>query len=205
MDLVLRCFTVDSVRDIIHVAGIGHGGGVRRLWGDQLAVALPISELDASPLRMEQRSTSVQPGSTISEPIWIEPRSSGRRCLSEAIASAGSVVSRWVARYSDNSGVWVLNITTGLGGGPDPRPEATRLISAAGVPDGVLLSTCHLVGAYSSDLNDADALYLMSSPTPPDLREAARQAGDVRRFPPRMYVCQSEPIGLWRWHGLNDD
>src|SRR4029077_15468786 len=63
-NLVLKCAKADGVRDYFHVGILAYGGTVRSGLGGKLAgqFLVPISEIANNPIRVEQRSRTIDDG-----------------------------------------------------------------------------------------------------------------------------------------------
>lgn len=100
--LITRCTKSEGTRDYFEVGVLGYSGSVveNGLAGQLSSEILhPISQIEAHPLRVEDRKKRVDDGAgglaeqSIKFPIWFEPKASGGTPMCNAItAAAGSLV-----------------------------------------------------------------------------------------------------------------
>lgn len=178
MNVVLQCAREEEVSDYMHVAVVGHGGGVRSAIGDPGWLGPhPISELARHPLRVDHRS-GVGDAGPIRVPVWLDGLASGRRDLAGALREAERIVESWIGDVGLQGGVSVLCLCGGIEGSGDPRLASARIRSLSSEEREVIVSTHHLVAAADAPLR-----------WPSRLDQVADQAGMVllqmaSAFPP---------------------
>jgi hypothetical protein len=192
-NLVLRCAKGESVRDYFDIAIIGYGVQVADALPGPSGLA-PISQIAASPLRVEDRKRKVDDGAggivemNVKFPVWIEPEASGPTPMAEALVRAHGLLEGWCRAHPESYPPTVVNVTDGQGTDGDPRSAASR-IRALGTDDGdALVFNCHISGhggrpsLYPSGVDDladsnASVLFEMSSELPKGIADAARRDG----------------------------
>ncbi len=195
-NLVIKCAKEDAIRDYYHVSVIGYGDKTGPAFVGSLAGRdmVPISEIGASPARIEERRKKVDDGAgglveqSVRFPIWFEPVASGGTPMCQAMGTAAGVLERWLSQYPDCFPPIVINITDGEATDGDPTSAADKLRSLSSSDGNVLLFNLHLSShrGPSIDFPDNDAglpdkyarlLFGMSSPLPSHIRSAAQQEG----------------------------
>jgi hypothetical protein len=95
-ELIIRCITADGVRNYFDVCVLAYGDkGVRSGFAGELADNLihPISNIEAHPLRLEERTKRVPDGAggladqTVKFPVWFDPVSFGGTPMCENTSS----------------------------------------------------------------------------------------------------------------------
>jgi hypothetical protein len=196
-ELTIKCAKEEGVRDYFHVSVIGYGGSnvgpalTGPLAGRDL---VPLSEVAASPAKLEARSKKVPDGAgglveqEVKFPVWVNPVASGGTPMSQALTRAQSVVSGWLNEHPACFPPVVLNLTDGEANDGDPTnpAEAVRQLASADGP--VLLFNLHVSSDGSAPISfpDNDAalpneyarsLFGMSSNLPDHMRTYAQQQG----------------------------
>jgi hypothetical protein len=216
--LVLRCVRGEVVLDRFHVGVIGYGGQVAPVLGGKLAGnnLVTVTELAHNPLRVEDRTRKVADGAggtveqTFKFPVWFEPAASGVTPLCAALDLAWQTLVGFVQRYPDCYPPLVINITDGRPTDGNPERHAA-LIRSLGSKDGnVLLFNVHM-SIYAKGTiefpdrenglpNDyAKALFRMSSPLPPPMRETARREGFRVNEATRGFVYNADIVSVIRF------
>lgn len=191
-NLVLQCARGDEIRNYFEIGVLGYGDEVRGVLPfdhGSTAVGLWRVELIAEhPLRFAPQSLPSDPELQIDMPIWLEPRSAGRRRLSDALDVAGRLLVSWVNEHEDSFPPLVIHISAG--GLPEIDPTAlTRKLRELHTNDGpLLLFTALLSGdgrqevhfpSTPAELHDiAGATYFeMTSPLTPYMMSVAHSMG----------------------------
>jgi hypothetical protein len=205
-ELAVKCAKEEGVRDYFYVSVIGYGKTV----GPALAGALaereivPLSEVAATPARLEERVKKVPDGAgglveqSIKFPIWVDPVASGGTPMSQAFALAQSIVSAWLRDHPGCFPPVVLNLTDGESTDGDPSGPARALRDLASDDGNVLLFNLHVSSDASPAISFPDnesvlpnpyarTLFNVSSVLPVHMRAYALQqgyavSGDTRGF-----------------------
>jgi hypothetical protein len=195
-ELAIKCAKEEGVRDYFYVSVIGYGKTV----GPALAGALagreivPLSEVAATPARLEDRIKKVPDGAgglvdqPIKFPIWVDPVANGGTPMSQAFALAQSIVSTWLRDHPDSFPPVVLNLTDGESTDGDPTGPAKALRDLAGTDGNVLLFNLHVSSDTSPAISFPDSeavlpnkyaktLFNVSSVLPNHMRTYAMQQG----------------------------
>jgi len=196
-ELTIKCAKEEGVRDYFYVSVFGYGGpGAAPALSGALAGQdlVPLSEIAASPARLETRTKKVPDGAgglvdqEVKFPVWVDPVASGGTPMSNALTKAQSVVSAWLNDHPTSFPPVVLNLTDGEANDGDPTipAEALRQLTSADGP--TLLFNLHVSSDSSEPISfpDSDAslpnqyartLFNMSSILPDHMRTYAQQQG----------------------------
>jgi hypothetical protein len=215
--LVLRCVWGQAVLDRFHVGVLGYGARVGTAFGGPLLGRdlVAVSELARSPLRVEQRTQTVEDGGipveqAVKFPVWFEPQAEGKTPMCATLERAGRLLSVFLADHPECFPPLVLNLTDGEATDGDPEPAAERLRALAGADGNVLLFNAHLSSSTArpiefpdSDLGLPDEaarrLFRMSSPLPPVMGRSARQAGFSAGVQTRGFVFNADLASVVRF------
>jgi hypothetical protein len=212
MQLVTRCAKADGIRDYFDIGVIGYGGNGARnaLTGNLCSQVLnPISQIESSPIRVEERRRKVDDGAggiveqTVKFPVWFEPQSDGGTPMCAAITKAAEELAAWCDSHPNSYPPTVLHITDGesTDGSPELLAEGLRQFQTT---DGnILLLNLHVsalaVTAISFPASDtslpdqyAKLLYRMSSQLPPHLVRVAQEKGRTVSSESRGYVFNAD-------------
>jgi len=205
-ELAIKCAKEEGVRDYFYVSVIGYGKAVGPALVGALAgrEVVPLSEVAATPARLETRVKKVPDGAgglvdlPIKFPIWVDPVANGGTPMSQAFALAQSVVSKWLKEHPNCFPPVVLNLTDGESTDGDPAASAKALRDLASTDGNVLLFNLHVSSDASpavsfpgseAALPDryAKTLFNVSSVLPNHMRSYAMQqgynvSGDTRGF-----------------------
>jgi hypothetical protein len=196
-ELVIKCAKEEGVRDYFYVSVFGYGGsGARPALSGPLAGRdlVPLSEIAASPARLESRTKKVSDGAgglveqEVKFPTWVDPVASGGTPMCNALTKAQSVVSHWLSDHPACFPPVVLNLTDGEANDGDPTIPAEALRQLASADGPVLLFDLHVSSDKSPPIifpdNDAALpnqyarqLFNMSSTLPDQMRTYAQQQG----------------------------
>lgn len=210
--LITRCTKSEGTRDYFEVGVLGYSGSMAEngLAGHlSSAILHPISQIEAHPLRVEDRKKRVDDGAgglieqSIKFPIWFEPKASGGTPMCNAITSAAEQLVAWCDAHPDSYPPTVLHVTDGESTDGNPEELASQL-KQIGTSDGnVLLFNLH-VSASGGDpvkfpisdapLNDdyAKLLFRMSSALPPHLQKVAQEKGIKATMESKGFVFNGE-------------
>ncbi len=140
--LITNCTKADGVRNYFDVGVIGYGGsGVSGGLGGALSggIVHPITDLEKSPLRIEDRKSIVDDGAggilerNIKFPVWFNPTSSGGTPMCAGLTKAAEALVAWCDTHPHNYPPTVLHVTDGAStdGDPEAIASAIRQISTA--------------------------------------------------------------------------
>jgi hypothetical protein len=191
-NLILKCARGEGIRNFYEVAVIGYGAQVAPAFSGKLAGRdiVPISEVAASPARIEERIKQVDNGQgaavprKVKLPVWFEPLGKGTTPMGQALDLAHKLLEGWVATHQGSYPPIVINITDGEATDAGPVPQAGRLRSLATFDGNVLLFNCHISSKpvdpiifpdHDGELPDdfARTLFSVSSVLPDTLRQLA--------------------------------
>lgn len=212
MQLVTRCAKADGIRDYFDIGVIGYGGNSARnaLTGSLSNQVLnPISQIESSPIRVEERRRKVDDGAggiveqTVKFPVWFEPQADGGTPMCAAITKAAEELAAWCDSHPNSYPPTVLHITDGesTDGSPELLAEGLRQFQTT---DGnILLLNLHVSAlaataisfpATETGLPDqyAELLYRMSSQLPPHLVKVAQEKGRTVSSESRGYVFNAD-------------
>ena len=205
-ELAIKCAKEEGVRDYFYVSVIGYGRTVGPALGGTLAEKeiVPLSEVAANPARLEDRVKKVPDGVggladvPIKFPIWVDPVANGGTPMSQALATAQSIVSTWLKEHPDCFPPVVLNLTDGESTDGNPSGPAQAVRDLASSDGNVLLFNLHVSSDASPAVSFPDSeaslpnqyaklLFTMSSVLPTHMRTYALQQGfpvsnDTRGF-----------------------
>ena len=195
--LITRCSRGDYIADRYLIGIIGYGGEVSLGFPmDALAgsVLQPVSLIDQSPLRIEERIRRTDDGTgrlleqRVMLPMWIEPKAAGKTPMCAAFQAAYEVIGDFVTQHPTCFPPIVINITDGMATDGDAGLVLQWALALRGVAsqDGnVLLMNVHvsargerpiLLPTDETNLPDdyARLLFRMSSPLPPAMLRQAQ-------------------------------
>lgn len=196
-ETIVRCTKADGVRDYFDIGVIGYGGErVGSAFGGELSnrKLIPISEIESTPLRIEERDQDLDTGDDVLEkqrvkfPVWIDPIHDGGTPMREAMGTIAETVAEWCDKHPSSYPPTIVHVTDGQStdGDPEDIAEAIKGISTS---DGeVLLFNLHvdneagdeiLFPSSEDELPDeyGKLLFRMSSPFPEHLVSAAQGMG----------------------------
>jgi len=195
-ELGIKCAKEEGVRDYFHVAVIGYGATVEPALSGPLAgrELVPLSEVAASPTRLESRSKKVPDGAgglvdqEVKFPVWVDSVANGGTPMSTALSRAHSIVSRWLVDHPGCFPPVVLNLTDGESTDGDPRSTADEIRQLASTDGDVLLFNLHVSSDSSAAISFPDseaklvnqyakALFNLSSILPTGMRAYTEQQG----------------------------
>jgi hypothetical protein len=196
-ELTIKCAKEEGVRDYFYVSVIGYGASnVGPALGGTLGgkYLIPLSEIAASPARLEPRTKKIPDGAgglveqEIKFPIWLDPVANGGTPMSGALNRAHSVVSGWLNEHPGCFPPIVLNLTDGEANDGDPAGPADTLRQLASADGPVLVFNLHVSSDSSQPITFPDneaalpdqyarLLFSMSSTLPDHMRAYAHQQG----------------------------
>lgn len=168
-ELIIRCTTADGVRNYFEICVLAYGGaGVHSGFAGELANNLiyPISNIEAHPLRLEERTKRVSDGAggladqTVKFPVWFDPVSSGGTPMCEGFRKAAEILVGWCDAHSESYPPTIIHVTDGQSTDGDPE-QIGEMIKKITTHDGeCLLFNLHI------DTSGAAAVIFPSSEGP---------------------------------------
>jgi len=212
MQLVTRCTKADGVRDYFDIGVVGYGdGGARNalVGGLSQQVLNPISAIEASPVRIEERRRKIDDGAggiveqTVRFPVWFEPQANGGTPMCAAISKTAEELAAWCDNHPNSYPPTVLHITDGESTDGSPEQLADGLRQFQTTDGNILLLNLHVSSlaatpisfpASEAGLPDqyAKLLFRMSSPLPTHLVKVAQEKGRTVSNESRGYVFNAD-------------
>ncbi len=151
--LIMRCTKSGGTQNYFEIGVIGYGGsgaynGFKGALGGK--ILNPISAIEASPLRVEDRKRKLDDGAggiiekTVKFPVWFEPHASGGTPMCQAITMAAEELVAWCDSHPDSYPPTVLHITDGASTDGDPEHLASQLGQIQTNDGAVLLLNLHV-------------------------------------------------------------
>lgn len=169
-EIAIRCAKQEAVRDYFTLALIGYGGTAHPAWGGDLSgqLAVPISAVDAHPIRYDQRTRMMDDGAgglvpqTVDFPVWLEPAAASGTPMCAALQLALDFLTEWVSAHPQSYPPVVFNVTDGESTDGDPAALMQAVRQLATSDGNVILANVHL----SSLSQEAIRYPLFSDPLP---------------------------------------
>lgn len=193
--LVIRCTRSDGVRNYFDVGVIAYGSSIGPGFAGALSsgVLHPLSEIEANPLRVEERMKRISDGAgglvdqATRFPVWFDPKSAGGTPMTAAMTQAAQAIAEWCDAHPDSYPPTIIHVTDGASTDGDPTAVADA-IKQMGTSDGqCLLFNLHISSsggqavvfpASESGLDGfGKMLFNLSSQFPDHLVTAARDKG----------------------------
>lgn len=194
-NLIIRCTKSEGTRDYFDVGVIGYGGhGVVNGFGGSLSdkIMHKISEIEKSPLRIEDKIKKVDDGAggileqNIKFPVWFEPKAYGGTPMREALVKVAEEMAAWCDAHPNSYPPSILHITDGESTDGDPEDLAKDVAKISTADGNILFFNLHLSDinvspvefpASESGLPNeyAKMLFRMSSILPEHLLEFAKE------------------------------
>jgi hypothetical protein len=214
--LVIRCTRADGVRNYFDVGVLAYGGaGVGSGFQGALGSSIlhPLSAIEASPLRVEERAKRVPDGAgglvdqSVKFPVWFDPITNGGTPMCEALRKTAEVMVQWCDSHPHSYPPTVIHVTDGQStdGDPERIADSLKLISTE---DGQsLLFNLHIstaggeaiiFPASESVLPDTYSrlLFRMSSNFPPHLIAPAKEKGYQANSESRFFGYKAGHEGI---------
>jgi hypothetical protein len=133
--LVIRCTRADGVRNYFDIGVIAYGDSVRSGFAGALGgkVLHPLSDIEANPLRIEERIKRVPDGAgglvdqPTKFPVWFDPTSSGGTPMTAAMRMAAEAVAEWCDAHQSSYPPTIIHVTDGASTDGDPSVVADAL------------------------------------------------------------------------------
>ena|SRR5256885_3856969 len=165
-ELTLKCVRAEGqVWDYYSVGVIGYGAKVGPAFGGALTGRdlVPISQIADNPVRIDARMKKVDDGAgglvdqSVRFPIWFDPVANGGTPMCQALGTAQSMLTGWLAHHPTCFPPVVIHITDGESTDGDPA-IAMRAITDLTSTDGkVLLFNLHLSSSNSRAISFPDS------------------------------------------------
>lgn len=214
--LITRCTKSEGTRNYFDIGVIGYGGnGAYNGFKGPLSNTIlhQISEIEASPLKIEERKKKVDDGAggiveqSIKFPVWFEPLASGGTPMCKAITQAAEELVAWCDNHPDCYPPTVLHITDGESTDGDPEQFASQLRQIQTNDGQVLLFNLHVstsgsdpveFPASENTLPDSYAklLFKMSSQLPEHLIKFAQEKGFKVGMESRGFMFNADAIQI---------
>jgi hypothetical protein len=214
-ELTIKCAKEEGVRDYFHVAVLGYGATV----GPALSGALagreiaPLSEIAASPARLETRTKKVSDGAggiveqDVKFPVWLDPVADNGTPMTAALTRTYSIVSGWLTDHPSCFPPVVLNLTDGEATDGDPTAAAGQLRQLQSTDGATLLFNLHVssdrspktefpAGEEQLPNQFARLLFQLSSHLPIGMRSYAQQQGIPVSEGTRGFVFNADMTSL---------
>ncbi len=214
--LITRCTKSEGTRNYFDIGVIGYGAngaynGFQGALGS--SVLHPISAIEASPLRIEERQKKMDDGAggvveqSIKFPVWFEPHASGGTPMCQAITKAAEELVAWCDSHPNSYPPTVLHITDGESTDGDPEELATQIRQIQTGDGPVLMFNLHVstsganpveFPAAETGLPDAYAklLFRMSSPLPDHLIRFAQEKGFKVSMESRGFMFNADAVQI---------
>jgi hypothetical protein len=193
--LVIRGTRADGVRNYFDVGVIAYGDSVRSGFSGVLGgkILHPLSEIEANPLRIEERVKRVPDGAgglvdqPTKFPVWFDPTSSGGTPMVAAMRTAAEAIVEWCDAHPTSYPPTIIHVTDGASTDGDPSAVGDALKQMSTSDGECLIFNLHIstsggqpVVFPSSDSGldeHGRLLFGMSSGFPGHLVQAARDKG----------------------------
>jgi len=214
--LITRCTKSEGTRDYFEIGVIAYGAsGAYNGFSGALSSSIlhPISAIESSPLRIEERYKKVDDGAggiieqPIKFPIWFEPQSSGGTPMCQAITSAAVELVSWCDSHPDCYPPTVLHITDGESTDGSPEQLSSQLKQIQTNDGQVLLFNLHVSSKEDSPVEFPSAesgladdfaklLFRMSSQLPEHLIRFAQEKGFQVGMESRGFMFNADAVQI---------
>lgn len=214
--LITRCTKAEGTRNYFEVGVIGYGengayNGFQGTLGS--SIIHPISAIEASPLRIDERQKKMDDGAggiveqSIKFPIWFEPYANGGTPMCHAITKAAEVLVAWSDSHPNCYPPTVLHITDGESTDGDPETLSTQLRQIQTGDGTVLMFNLHVSTSGASPIEFpasettlpdtyAKLLFRMSSLLPEHLIKFSREKGFKTGMESRGFMFNADAIQI---------
>lgn len=214
--LITRCTKSEGTRDYFDIGVIGYGanGAYNGFKGELGGTIMhPISDIEASPLHIEERKKKMDDGAggvveqSIKFPVWFEPQSSGGTPMCEAITKVAEQLVSWCDAHPDSYPPTVLHITDGESTDGDPEAMAQQLQQIQTGDGQVLMFNLHVSALEGAAIqfpasqntlpdNYSQMLFRMSSPLPEHLIRYAQEKGFAVGMESRGFMFNADAVQI---------
>jgi hypothetical protein len=160
--LIIRCTKADGVRNYFDIGVLAYNGdGIKSGFGGSLTgkTLYPISEIEANPLRIEDRTKKVPDGAgglvdeSTKFPVWFSPVSTGGTPMTDALKSAAELLVTWCDTHQGSYPPTVIHVTDGQSTDGDPEPIADAIKQISTQDGQVLIFNLHIDTSSSAPVN----------------------------------------------------
>lgn len=214
--MITRCTKSEGTRNYFDVGVIGYGAnGAYNGFKGALAGSLmnPISAIEASPLKIDERKKKVDDGAggivetTIKFPVWFEPNASGGTPMRQALTKAAEELVAWCDAHPDCYPPTVLHITDGESTDGDPEELSSQLRQIQTNDGQVLIFNLHVSTSGATPVefpasetalpdNYAKLLFRMSSHLPEHLIRFAQEEGFKVGMESRGFMFNADAVQI---------
>ncbi len=210
-NLVIKCAKAEGVRDYFHIGVIGYGAQVGPAFTGPLAgkELVPISEVAASPARVEERAKKIDDGAgglveqKIKFPVWFDPTANNGTPMRQALSIAQGILRKFLAQHPNCFPPVVIHLTDGESTDGDPTDAMKEIASLASNDGNVLLFNFHLSSSpakpiafphIADGLPDqfATMLFDNSSELTPMMKDIAKEQGFDVQLGGRGFIFNSD-------------
>ncbi len=197
VNLITRCTKSDGVRNYFEIGVIGYRDTyVQNFFQGELSSSIihPISKIEQSPLRIEDRIKKTDDGAggiveqTIKFPVWFEPLANGGTPMCQAIRVVAEELVKWCDAHPNSYPPTVVHVTDGESTDGDPEELGKQLCQIKTNDGNILLLTLHVSSASTEPVKFPSSegvlpdmyskmLFRMSSFLPAHLIRFAQEKG----------------------------
>ena len=214
--LITRCTKSEGTRNYFDIGVIGYGAngaynGFQGALGS--SIINPISAIEASPLKIEERKKKVDDGAggvveqPIKFPVWFEPHASGGTPMCQAITKVAEELVAWCDSHPGCYLPTVLHITDGESTDGEPEQIGSQLRQIQTNDGAVQMFNLHVstsgantieFPASESELPDeyAKLLFRMSSQLPEHLIRFAQEKGFKVGMESRGFMFNADAVQI---------
>lgn len=217
MNLITRCTKAEGTRDYFDVGIIGYGGrGVLNGLSGSLADRIfhPISELEANPLRLEERVKKEDDGAggilerKITFPVWFEAEAYGGTPMCHALVTAAGEIVDWCDKHPDSYPPTILHLTDGEANDGDPEDIGKKITTLSTEDGSVLFYNLHTTVGNEKPIifpnsedglprnKYAEMLFNISSILPEHLNGCALEKGYPVKENARGYMYNADAVAI---------
>jgi hypothetical protein len=211
--VITNCTRADGVRNYFDIGVIGYGGnGIGAGLGGALSGSIihPITDLEKSPLRVEDRTRLDDDGAggvlerRIKFPVWFDATSSGGTPMCAALTKAAESIAAWCDAHPNCYPPTILHVTDGASTDGDPETIASALRQLSTTDGECLVFNVHVstqqgetIQFPNSDSGLADTyaklLFRMSSVLPTHVAKLATDKGYRLAENARGFMFNADP------------
>lgn len=219
--LITKCTKLDETRDFFDIGIIGYGGqGVKNGFQGPLAAKImhPISEIEASPLRIEDRVKKIPDGAggiieqNIKAPVWFDAEAYGGRPMVAALLNSAEVIAEWCDNHIDSFPPTIIHITSGEAYDGDPEEIGKEMLRFRTNDGNIIFFNCYICKnacltlsfpQYEEELPDSftKMLFRMSSLLPLYIKHRLQATHHYlwqihQYLRPKCFMFNSDPFGV---------